>query len=449
MDGPTLYKISCLCGTAAQTIARWPRDVEGPQDINMCHCEGCRRSTGLLCASYIAIEEPQSLEGLVSYEPSASGAPGHFQRFFCGKCGCQIFRRYIDHEDGEDGTTAEISPWAVASGIVLGEADLDQAKDLTSSMSGGTEDAVLARHVNTASTRDGGLSSCILEVNGRKLDIHQHWDPSPSSAEGHPTSPLSLPLDDGRPMKDGQAVLAAHCHCKTVRFHVTRPDAASRLPRSNFSDLIVPYNNPDPSRQEETSALVRNPRDDKWWLRPPEHARGGGGDVLAGHGRYLAGTCACRSCRLASGFEIQAWAFVPRANIHIHIHSQATGTAAAGDTAVPLDFSALPAAAAAAAVVPLRSYESSPGVLREFCPRCGATAFWHDRWRPDLVDVSAGLLDAPEGARAATWLDWWAGRVSFAEDATNGRSGGPARRARALIEALERGLRSAGADAAA
>jgi hypothetical protein len=57
------------------------------------------------------------------------------------------------------------------------------------------------------------------------------------------------------------------------------------------------------------------------------------------------------------------------------------------------------------------------------------------------MDVSVGLLDADEGARAETWLDWWTGRVSFAEDAGLGRTGETARRAICLIDSLEEGLK--------
>lgn len=33
--------------------------------------------------------------------------------------------------------------------------------------------------------------------------------------------------------------------------------------------------------------------------------------------RLMAGTCACKSSRLTSGFEMQCWAFVPRVNIRL------------------------------------------------------------------------------------------------------------------------------------
>jgi hypothetical protein len=182
--------------------------------------------------------------------------------------------------------------------------------------------------------------------------------------------------------------------------------------------LKVPYSKTDP-------AIVKNPGDVKWWLR------GKGGT------KYLAGTCACRSCRLASGFEIQTWAFVPRSNIFMYSRPRA-GVETSDRDALPepLDFENVPPDV-------LRSYESSTGVAREFCPRCGATVFWHNKERSELIDVSVGLLDATEGARAETWLEWWTGRVSFAEDAGAGMEGQQVAslRARSLIKCLEDGLK--------
>ena len=80
----------------------------------------------------------------------------------------------------------------------------------------------------------------------------------------------------------------------------------------------------------------------------------------------------------------------------------------------------------------LKQIESSRDCFREFCHVCGATVFWHCRERPDLVDVSVGLLRANEGSRAESLLEWWTKRVSFKEDALDG----------SLIRNLERGLKN-------
>jgi hypothetical protein len=294
-----------------------------------------------------------------------------------------------------------------------------------------------AKHINTAGTKDGGLSPFIRRVgSSQDLEIVENNDNPPDRLEDSNMDASSRFEGKGEAKEE---VLEAFCHCRNVHFHITRPNAASKLPRSNFPDLMVPYHTRSP--------LIQNPDDEKWWLRPGPRSRSNGTETSSAEDselmRYLAGTCACRSCRLTSGFEIQAWAFIPRANIYFHIHdtpprsqpsSGSLQEAKATTSVVPLDFETLPPNI-------LTSYESSQGVRREFCARCGATIFWRDRWRAALLDVSVGLLEADEGARAETWLEWWKERVSFAEDAGNGRTGETARRAKCLINSLEEGLR--------
>ncbi|KAK7420225.1 hypothetical protein QQX98_002880 [Neonectria punicea] len=197
--------------------------------------------------------------------------------------------------------------------------------------------------------------------------------------------------------------LDASCACGNVRFHITRPNEDSRGPRRNFPDLMFP----DKTTEEH---VKQNSADDKWWI--PNNGS-----------KYLAGTCACRSCRFISGFEVQTWAFVPRNNIFFHVPGTNNTEAV-----VPLDFETLPAGI-------LKSYSSSPNVLREFCGTCGATVFWHEKSRSDVIDVSIGLLRAPDGARAESWLEWWLERVSFAEEAGTGRVGSEAKVASELIDA--------------
>ncbi|KAG9025307.1 hypothetical protein FRB95_010330 [Tulasnella sp. JGI-2019a] len=409
------YAITCHCGAAAQKVSRRPaQPIPGAAPpLNLCHCTNCRHNTGLLCVSYMRIDEPPSTQGLLVYQAT----PG-FHRYFCGKCGCHVFWNKT-----EDPVTGQ-GVWAVATGVVTGRADVDGEGAIGEGDEGKRLlEPQYARHTNTAGTKDGGLSIFMPNINGQKMEIFPHWGDElvdDSSSSSSQTSPIA----------STEGELPASCHCKNVRFHITRPDAASRLPKSGFADLILPFHTQSPQ--------IPNPDDEKWWLRE------GAAD---GKTRYLAGTCACRSCRLISGHEIQTWAFVPRSNIHFHVPAS-SGVAAGGkeesprqagkgegEVVIPLDFATLPPGI-------LKSYESSPGVVREFCPTCGATIFWHDRWRPELIDVSVGLLDAEEGARAESWLEWWRGRVSFVEDAGLGRTGDVAARAKGLFESLEKGLKS-------
>lgn len=398
----------------------------GPSDANLCHCYACRHSTGLLCISYVSIQPPLSLSGLVSHtDETTRTSIATLHRYFCETCGCHVFRRWtpLFSSEAKD-EDAEVEVWEVATGIIVGLAEVRQAADERN------EEwkplLKFAGHVNTASTRDGGLSSFLSHIETYRFEVR-----------GDQGAPSITPLLAAQQESDiqgagGNDVLEAHCYCKAIRFHITRPDASSRLPHSGFPDLTIPF-------ATSPRELIANPHDEKWWLLPPGHAN---------PSKYLAGTCACRSCRLTSGFEIQTWAFVPRSNIFFFppasppshpppsISLSPSPAPAATPKPIPLDFATLRNQG-----VPLKTYDSSPGVQREFCARCGATVFWHDRWRPDLADVSVGLLDAPEGARAESWLEWWCGRVSFEEEAGNGRTGEVARMAKGLVGSLAEGLR--------
>jgi len=43
-------------------------------------------------------------------------------------------------------------------------------------------------------------------------------------------------------------------------------------------------------------------------------------------------------------------------------------------------------------------YESSPGIRRGFCSRCGATLFW-DNPKRNFISLAAGSLDQPSGVK--------------------------------------------------
>lgn len=213
-----------------------------------------------------------------------------------------------------------------------------------------------------ADTRDGGM---------------RDWVPGVEAWEGF--SNESKLLEAGwkggaKASSEKARELQAYCHCKGVRFKISRPDGSSASLSAPRGDIVGPQTTERDGSKDE---------DEAWWLR--ENGT-----------KYLGGTCACNECRLTSGFDVQVWAFVPKANI-----SQLDGK--------PLDFGA----------GTLKRYDSSKGVYREFCSKCGATVFWHSDSRPDLIDVSAGLLDAEEGARAESWLGWKTERVSFEEEAQN------------------------------
>ena len=113
--------------------------------------------------------------------------------------------------------------------------------------------------------------------------------------------------------------------------------------------------------------------------------------------------------------EMISWAFIPTIDISLD---------ADGGTPFSLPFGSL------------KSYRSSTDVERYFCGTCGATVFFTADDREGLVDAAAGLLDAPEGARAESWLEWRTTRLSFREDSLP--------RAEALTLGVEEGLKKFG-----
>jgi hypothetical protein len=360
----TKVHITCLCGKSKGTVSVAAHSL--PAETLLCHCNICRYTSGLLCVSYLTLEAPPDLKNrFTTYQSSAK-----MERRFCSVCGSHVFAYNSDLDE-----------WYLAAGLIeMPDPNIEGALMQTTKV---------VRHEFVADTRDGGLVPCLETIQGRELDLFaQGPDEEPiSPTSAYPASTVAaLHSGDEKqsdPSRSGDH-LHASCHCGGVQFKLSRPNERSSQLSSPWPDLLVPYHSNSPS----------NDGDIKWWLR-------------ANQTKYLAGTCACRPCRLAAGFAIQTWAFVPKANI-----TTRDGRA--------LSFT----------LGTLEQFKSSPGVYREFCGRCGATVFWHCDERPDLIDVSVGLLRANEGSRAMKWLDWWMERVSFKEDAIDTE----------LMDALESGL---------
>jgi hypothetical protein len=75
--------------------------------------------------------------------------------------------------------------------------------------------------------------------------------------------------------------------------------------------------------------------------------------------------CHCRTCRLAAGSPSVAWVVWRSSGF-----SFTTGTPA--------------------------SYESSPGIVRTFCNRCGTPLTYQRRAEPDTIDTTTVTLDAAD-----------------------------------------------------
>ncbi|KAL8790760.1 MAG: hypothetical protein Q9213_000384 [Squamulea squamosa] len=340
---PSTLTLSCACRRITGTI-----DINNstlPLSLEFCHCSNCRHSSGQLAISCFTCPRapnngPPTLQITSKEQPVAYKTSEEIIRYFCDHCGASI---YID--------VLESGNYEICTGV------LDEAEGLLT----------FKQHIFVENTKDGGLSSWIEGAA---------WNGWPEKSERF-QQPARKPQPQA--VGDSSETLKCYCHCRGVEFYVTRPDKESAKVSAPLPDLLTPYHlhSHPPQDQDQNEK-------DKWWLR-------------ANGTKYLAGLCACNSCRLATGYDLQAWAFVPKTNIR-----KLDGT--------EIDF----------AMGTLKTYSHSPGAYREFCGRCGATFFWrHEERRGGVIDVSVGLLDAKEGAKAEEWLEWRTERVSFEECAQN------------------------------
>lgn len=119
----------------------------------------------------------------------------------------------------------------------------------------------------------------------------------------------------------------------------------------------------------------------------------------------------CDSCRLQFGNDIVHWKFAELANI-----SQADGGA------FPRTMWELKEAIEIgdSKVGSLAYYQSSPDVLRFFCKKCSTSTFYTCEDRPEIADIAIGLLEAPDGARAESFLSLSFGDTPIWVDDTKG-----------------------------
>ncbi len=356
---------TCACGSFNLQVDYQNSSL--PIDRGLCLCNSCRRLSGSVGISYIIVPSTQRID-ITKFNLTSYKATDHLTRFFCSSCGAHCLVLVSRNQT-----------WHLATGL------WDRTEGIIAWLG--------CKWVED--TLDGGVSVWLRDIvgpDGKKKPLRrwllQDWG-------GGQLVPDHMPLNilpEEKKAITNPGKLEAQCHCGGVKFYITRPNEASKKVQSPFPDLMVPYH----------SHSSKNPKNETWWLRDNDT-------------KYLAGTCTCMSCRAASGFEIQPWAFIPKCNLE-----KEDGSA--------IDFD----------MGTLNSYESSKDIWRVFCRVCGATVFWHCKERPDLIDVSVGLLDPKEGARVEGWLDWWTGRVSFEEMAVS----------RSLIRSLEEGLKKWGEDRA-
>ena len=206
-----------------------------------------------------------------------------------------------------------------------------------------------------ADTGDGGLSAWLPQIGSKNSKRFLASRDSEEATDVMISQWSKHGRKDNEVAKDASEKdrLYGSCHCKCVEFYITRPSG-------------------EPGG---------HPEHGKWWLRD-------------GGQRYSAYLEADESCRLTTGYELSSWLVIP----HINVFTT---------DGEPFDIQGSN----------LRQYDSSPGVHRFFCSRCGATAFYRSDSRTlDIWDIAVGLLWSKSGARAQDWLEW-STEVNFVHDA--------------------------------
>jgi len=297
-----------------------------------CHCDSCCHWSGGLYVYRLPIVGTPLGTDILKTYQFSSVST----KWFCPGCGSHIY-----------GQTA--TGWAVNPGLL-------DVKELQPAIE-------VVGHEFVEDTGDGGFTTWLPKWGGKELPL---WKGEEHKSEQVPPGSLGT-----KHSQDEDEKLWAGCHCGGVSFCVTRPNEASRQPRK------APF--PESMRPRDFD----NPGGETWWLR-------------AGETKYMAALCTCVSCMKATGFDIQAWAFVPECNVF-----QPDGR--------PLDYGA-------GTLKKLYS-PTVEGVFRCFCGTCGATVFWNADWRDGVIDISVGLFKA-KGVRAEDWLDWEK-RVSYVQDSVN------------------------------
>lgn len=353
-------KAHCLCGSANHEISLKSSDI--PIKGHMCHCNSCRHTFGAMCATLVDMS--------TSYQPSPSliskltryAFSPQVNMYFCPTCGCHMFC-----SAGEDPSGISAATWFIASGT------MERIEGIVE----------WELHELVEDTLDGGFADFLPSISGKRLP---RWP-------GLPGKGGELPLPWNSP--DWPAVktspddkLHASCKCEGVSFYISRPSKRSLFAKQYWPDS-PPTTIPSPEAPQEEPFFLRD-----------------------NNTKYLAGLCACNSCRLASGMETTTWAFVPA----FQIAQDAEGT----KPWTP-DFGTL------------KQYQSSPGCYRYFCSRCGAFVFYDAEDRKWFKDIAMGLFHAPEGARAESWFGWRTSRLGYRDDTIP--------RAESYSLAIEGGLR--------
>ncbi|EXJ80632.1 hypothetical protein A1O3_06916 [Capronia epimyces CBS 606.96] len=247
--------------------------------------------------------------------------------------------------------------WLACAGIV--EIDDKQTEN-------GTRDeknlnvAQVEFHEYVGDARDGGFAPYLTRLGGKNVPC---FASEPDDGAGQMSEAELLELkDQGRDTVSDERgeMMDVACHCGGVQLHIAPP--------------------------------AHNEKSEGWYV-PQDRSK------------YSARLCCCRSCRLTLGFSLQPWTYIPPAHIFTKQGELVLFGPRAKDTVQ---------------IVKLKHYQSSDSVLRSFCSTCGATVFFQSFERPDVIDLSVGVVRSrADNARVEEWLQWDRNEVSMRHEAVD------------------------------
>ena len=208
----TEINITCACKSITGSV-QVPSSAL-PLPIWFCHCNICRRKSGLLAITTIGLPKG-SKELEVQGKPKAYSTSKDMTRFGCGECGTSMYE-----------IASEPPSYTYTSYLCTGA--LTQVKGI---VKGG-------QHIFVGDTKDRGLSVWLPqfkaweEWSGRSKEVDQ----------GNPLSSPAGPLPAAKPTEK----LHCRCQCGGVEFNITPPNEESSKLRVGSS-----------SKEKDSKA---------WWL---------------------------------------------------------------------------------------------------------------------------------------------------------------------------------------
>ena len=184
--------LTCLCG-----LINEPASILAGQSLQqencMCHCDTCRYQTGSLGTWFLDMTGPpseKSLSNATAYETSEV-----YARFFCNKCGCNVFARC--KQDGR---------WLACAGILEVKGNNEGQRNVSE----------IAYHEYAGDPKDGGIAPFLMRLGNREVPCYK-TEPKGKNAEVMKES--TFPESSSAVEERGE-MLEVSCHCGSCQLRI-------------------------------------------------------------------------------------------------------------------------------------------------------------------------------------------------------------------------------------